>query len=80
MRGRMTLGDRHCDCSIMLCTNDYFEEYYYDDEPIEIVTNRSVYMDVLDHMDGSRISVIMTADQAKAIVKGLKMQIKRCGR
>lgn len=78
MREHMILGDKGCDCSIMLHTGDHTEEYYCDDEPIEIITSPSIYMEILDRMDGSHVSVIMTADQAKAIIKGLKMQIKRC--
>lgn len=78
MREHMTLGDRGCDCSIMFYTGDHTEEFYANDEPIEIITYRSVCMGILDRMDGSRVSVMMTADQAKSLIKRLKMQIKRC--
>jgi hypothetical protein len=81
MRGRMTLGDKPFDCSVMMGTVDNIENYYYaNDEPIEIITNRSVLFQVKDNSDSSTISIIMTASQAKSLVKGLKMQIKRCGR
>lgn len=84
MRGHMTLGDGPFNCSVMMGTVDntetFYADFYADDYPIEIVTNRSVLLQVKDNSDSSVISIIMTANQAKAIVKGLKMQIKRCGR
>lgn len=80
MRGRMKLGDGPFSCSVMMGTVDDTEEYYADNNAIEIITNRAVLFQVKDNSDASTISIIMTASQAKALVKGLKMQIKRCGR
>lgn len=54
---------------------DWNNTFYYDNTPTVELSSGCVYIDV--KIDDKKETILMTAEQAKAVIKALKIQLKR---